>query len=223
MRPATRTGLSLAAVVLTLTACSKPEPGVVRIDEATRSVEFDAVVNAAGFSEGEMAGYHLIVYAEGGSADGALLLADVTDVAVLDALETLGATPGDALGLETWDERHDETSWKNQQVIAGPPIEILVHLPGREEPLGLDDFLLDEARVGFDMRFGGHRANIPAWHSGCVVCLYSCPGSKVGNASCTVRDFVEDLARFRVREGALPKDGSRVAVQLRLADVAAGS
>jgi hypothetical protein len=80
----------------------------------------------------------------------------------------------------------------------------------------LDEILLDAGGRGFDMRLGGHRANIPQWHSGCVVCLYSCPGSKVGNARYTVRDYVHDATRFRVRPGALPADGAEVTIELRL-------
>lgn len=66
------------------------------------------------------------------------------------------------------------------------------------------------------MRFGGHWANLPEWHSGCVVCLYSCPGSKVGNATYTVRDWVEGTTRFQVRRGVLPPDGTPVTIVLRL-------
>jgi hypothetical protein len=67
------------------------------------------------------------------------------------------------------------------------------------------------------MRFGGHRANIPRWKSGCVVCLYSCPGSKVGNARYTVRDWEKGTTRFRVRPGApLPEDGKQVRIIFRL-------
>lgn len=58
--------------------------------------------------------------------------------------------------------------------------------------------------------------NIPRWKSGCVVCLYSCPGSKVGNARYTVRDYEKGTTRFRVRPGVLPEDGGRVGVVLRL-------
>ncbi len=66
------------------------------------------------------------------------------------------------------------------------------------------------------MRFGGHWANLPEWHSGCVVCLYSCPGSKVGNATYTVRDWVEGTTSFRVRPGTLSPDGTGVRIVLRL-------
>lgn len=68
------------------------------------------------------------------------------------------------------------------------------------------------------MRFGGHRENIPRWKSGCVVCLYSCLGSKVGNARYTVRDFVKGTTDFRVRPGVLPEDGTEVTIIFRLVD-----
>ena len=67
------------------------------------------------------------------------------------------------------------------------------------------------------MRFGGNAANIPKWKSGCIVCLYSCPGSKIGNARYTVRDYTKDVTRFRAKPDALPPDGTRVGVVLRLA------
>jgi hypothetical protein len=91
-----------------------------------------------------------------------------------------------------------------------------VRVPGRKKPLGLAEVLEDPGRRGFAMRFGGHRANVPEWHSGCVVCLYSCPGSKVGNAAYTVREWVEGATRFRVRPGVLPPDGTAVTIVLRL-------
>jgi heterodisulfide reductase subunit C len=49
---------------------------------------------------------------------------------------------------------------------------------------------------------------------GCVVCLFSCPGSKVGNRTYTVRDYVQGTTRFRVREAVLPDDGTEVTVIL---------
>lgn len=118
--------------------------------------------------------------------------------------------------METWDERKDPKSKAPDRIIQGPGVEVLVRVPGRPKPLTLDQILLDPGKRGFEMRFGGHRANIPHWHSGCIVCLYSCPGSKVGNARYTVRDYVGEATRFRVRPGVLPRDGTRVIILLRL-------
>ncbi|HTG32928.1 MAG TPA: YdjY domain-containing protein [Thermoanaerobaculia bacterium] len=196
--------------------------GPVRVDRAgSREVEFPATVSRKAFEREMlgmgMPGYHLIVWKDGKAAMAALFQAEVTDVQVLDALERLGARPGDALGMATWDERKDRASKAPDQVIAGPPVEVLIRVPGRPEPLTLDQILEDPGGRGFDMRFGGHRANIPKWKSGCVVCLYSCPGSKVGNARYTVRDWVKGTTRFRVKKGApLPADGETVGIVFRL-------
>jgi hypothetical protein len=163
-----------------------------------------------------MPGYHLLVHEDGRSAGAALFVTPVSDLAVLEALEQLGSRPGDALALDTWDERKNPASAAPDKVIAGPVVAISALLPGRSEPIGLEQILLDPGGKGFEMRFGGHRANIASWRSGCVACLYSCPGSKVGNARYTVRDWVRGTTRFTVKPGVLPPDGSSVTLFLRL-------
>lgn len=204
-------------VVLALACGAAGAPGAVtRIGDDTVAVP--AVV-AAGRFEREvlgMPGYHLVVWEEGKAASAALFRARASDVQVLEALEALGARPGNALGMAVWEQRDDPQSAAPRQVIRGPAVEVLVRVPGRERPLALGDFLTDPGGRGFDMRFGGHRANIPHWHSGCLVCLYSCPGSKVGNARYTVRDYVDGATRFRVRPGVLPEDGTEVTLLFRL-------
>jgi len=165
-----------------------------------------------------MAGYHFLVWADGRSSGEALLRAHVSDVEVLDALEALGAAPGNAVGIDAWDDRYDRESPAADTVVTGPRVEITVLVPGRDAPLRLEDILLDPGGRGFDMRFGGHRDNIPAWLSGCVVCLYSCPGSKVGNAAYTVRDHVDETTHFGVRPDVLPPDGTEVTVRIALLD-----
>lgn len=212
--------LAGAAAVLWLASGSAAVPGaVIRRGHA---VEFPATVHAAGFERRllGMPGYHLIVYAGGRASSAALFQAAVTDAQVLDALEALGAKPGDNLPMATWDERKDPHSKAPDLVIAGPPVDVLVRVPGRGEPLTLDQILEDAGgteKHGFAMRLGGHRANIPKWKSGCIACLYSCPGSKVGNARSTVRDYVRNPERYRVRPGVLPVDGTQVTIVLRLA------
>jgi hypothetical protein len=205
-------------LLLTLLTATLAAPSAVRV--SGRAVEFPAVVARASFEREllgmGMPGYHLIVWKDGGAAMAALFRAEVTDTEVLDALERLGAKPGNALGMGVWEDRKDPSSKAPDQVIQGPPVEILVRVPGRKEPLRLDQILEDPGGKGFDMRFGGHRANIPKWKSGCVVCLYSCPGSKIGNARYTVRDYEKETTRFRVRPGVLPEDGTRVTIVFRL-------
>jgi len=216
------TALPAAGVAIALLAACGPgssSDGVVVLPEQ-HAIEFPARVQSSAWNEGEMAGYHLVVWRDGGSADAALFRAEVSDVEVIDALESLGAVPGDALDVATWDERHDEASWQPDRVIEGPPVEVLVRAAPGGEWLRLDQIVDDAMGAGFEMRFGGHRANIPAWRSGCVVCLYSCPGGKIGNARYTVRDFAKQTTRFAVREGVLPRDGTRVTIRIHLGALA---
>ena len=215
--------LLLVVSAAALAACSGPREvtagsGEVRVSEG--EVGFPAIVSAGSFSgsSSEMSGYHLIVWDEGRAAGEALFRTPVSDLAVLEALESLGAVPGDALTTESWNRRKDPEDPEPGRVIEGPPVDILVRVPGRSEPLVPADYLIDPGGRGVRMRFGGHRANREEWHSGCVACLFSCPGSKVGNAAYTIRDFVDGTTRFEVRSGVLPPDGTRVEIVLRLTD-----
>ena len=146
-------------------------------------IEFTASVNAKAFDSGWiMPGYHAIVWKGGRMAHAALLQADVSDSQILDALKTLGARPGDNLPMEVWEERKNPKDPAADKIIAGPAIEVFLRLPSRPELVPLASVLEDSGGRGLDLRFGGNAVNIPKWKSGCVVCLYSCPGSKVGNA-----------------------------------------
>jgi hypothetical protein len=165
-----------------------------------------------------MPGYHFLTWERGRTAGHSLFLTPVSDIQLLDALESLGAIPGDGLGIDTWEERRDPSSKAPEKIIKGPKVEVLVRIPGKKNSRTLDAILTDPGGKGFDMRFGGHRDNIPKWKSGCVVCLYSCPGSKVGNANYTVRDFVKGATEFRLRPGVLPEDGTEVTIIFRLVD-----
>jgi hypothetical protein len=213
--------LLIALIALPLLGAKPPGASPAAIRTAPREIEFQATVSRQAFGREllgmGMPGYHLIVWKEGKAAPAALFQAAVTDVQVLDALEGLGARGGNALGMATWDERGDRSSKAPEQVIEGPPVEILVRVPGRAALVTLPEILEDAGGRGFDMRLGGHRANIAHWRSGCIVCLYSCPGSKVGNAKYTVRDWEADKTRFRVRkEAPLPADGGQVGIVFRL-------
>lgn len=214
--PALAVAASLCATTCGSSSPSSSTAKVERLDADT--IAFPAEVTAGRFERRllGMPRYHLVVWDGGGASRAALFQAAVSDLQVLDALEALGGRPGDALGMDTWEKRRDEASPAPARVIEGPAVEVRVRVPGRREPLTLSQILLDPGSRGFDMRLGGHRANIPKWHSGCIVCLFSCPGSKVGNARYTVRDYVESATRFEVRPGVLPEDGTEVIVSIRL-------
>ncbi len=215
-----RKALLLAGLTAALLCSESPAEekfsGVVVV-RRPNEIEFTATVNAKSFdSAGGMPGYHAIVWSGGNAAQAALLEAEVSDRQVLAALRSLGAKPGDNLPMESWEERNNPKNPAPDTVIAGPAVEVLLRLPGRKELAPLSSVLEDSAGRGLAMRFGGNEANIPKWKSGCIVCLYSCPGSKVGNAAYTVRDYARHTTRFRIKPGALPPDGTPVRVVLRL-------
>jgi hypothetical protein len=180
-------------------------------------VELRAFVHAGTFDSGwMMPGYHALVWTGGNAAHAALLRTDVSDRQVLAALQSLNARPGNNVPMEAWEERKNPRSAAPDTVIAGPRVAVLLRLPGRQDLVPLSAVLEDPGGRGLDLRFGGHEANIPRWKSGCIVCLYSCPGSKVGNARYTERDYARGATRFRSRTGILPKDGTAIGVVLRV-------
>lgn len=197
-------------------AVQATEPGiVVRPGE----IEFTATVGDGGFDRGlMMTGYHAVVWKGGRAASFALLDSDVSDRAVLAALSAI-ARPGPSLPMDTWERRHDPASAAPELKASGPRVEVLLRLPGRAGLVPLADVLDDPAGRGLEFRFAGNERNISIWKSGCIVCLYSCPGGKIGNSRYTDRDYARGTTRFRTRTGAMPPAGTRVGVVLRIAPV----
>lgn len=160
--------------------------------------------------------YHLLVWDDGRAASEALFSTPVADTALITALERLDAVAGNNLTMATWDKRHEANHPAPQTRIAGEPVEILVWWKGLLTPRPLVESLNDPGGRGFDFRFGGNRDLIHQWHSGCLICLYSCPGAKVGNAAYAVRDYVTGATKFSPRKERMPKPSSEVVVILRL-------
>ena len=148
--------LQAAVFVLLASSCSSlPETGA--LDDAViqeisaHEISFPAVVNQDGFENGSMPGYHAIVFKGGRSAASSLFIAGVTDVQVLDALESLGAQPGPTLSMETWDARDEPGNPAAEATIHGPAVEILVLAPGADTARPLSSFLMDDAGRGLQI------------------------------------------------------------------------
>jgi hypothetical protein len=204
-------------ILLAMTGLAEEKSGGQVLVRRPNEIEFTAVINAKAFDSGwVMPGYHAVVSMGGRMAHAALLQADVSDTQILDAFRSLHAKPGDNLSMEAWEERKNPKDPAADTVIAGPAVQVLLRLPSRADLVPLASVLQDPGGRGIDMRFGGNAVNIPKWKSGCIVCLYSCPGSKVGNARYTVRDYTKETTRFRSRRETLPPDGTRIGVVLRL-------
>lgn len=160
--------------------------------------------------------YHLLVWDDGHAAREALFSTPVPDTILIMALESVGAVAGNNLTMDAWDKRQDPKHPAPQTRIAGTPVAIFVWWKGLSEPKPLAELLEDAGGRGLDFRFGGNRDLIHHWHSGCLVCLYSCPGSKVGNAAYTVRDYATGATKFSPRKERLPKSDSEVAIIFRV-------
>jgi hypothetical protein len=225
MHSSRRIARAAAAVLMLGTlACRATKPPARITVRRPNEIEFAATVHARAFDAGwMMPGYHAVVSKSGRMSHAALLRAEPTDTEILDALESLAGPARGNLPMDTWEKRKDPRNPEPDRFVEGPAVEILLRLPGKAELTPLAAVLQDPGGRGLDLRLAGNRANISKWMSGCVVCLYSCPGGKIGNARYTVRDWSRKVTRFLARPGALPADGTRVGVVVRLRTVVSRS
>lgn len=190
------------------------------IDRARKVVSFPATLHLAAFRAGDPPGHHLITWSGGRAGKHALLRTPVSDRDVLDALESLGAKPGDNLVEESWTERANPKHPAPDLRAKGPKLEITLiyrqpKLPPRR--LALRRLVVDLDKRGFDWRLAGNRSLIKRWRSGCVVCLQSCPGSKIANAKATMRHLHAKQSRFQPSKQAQELgEGAKVQVEVRL-------
>jgi hypothetical protein len=186
----------------------------MEIDKSAGQVRILAELQPKAFKGGwfkSMPGYHAVVWKKGKAANQSLLAAYSNDAVVHDAIMAIGAKPGNNLTMNAWEKRYDKNNPAPDTRVEGTPVDVLVWWNGLEEPKPLESLLVDPGGKGVDLRFGGNRALIPKWNSGCIVCLQSCPGGKVSNRAYTIRDYVNGKSIFKVNEDIVPK-GKRKAV-----------
>ncbi|MEW6348621.1 MAG: YdjY domain-containing protein [Thermodesulfobacteriota bacterium] len=191
----------------------------LKVDKAEKEIRVLADLQPRAFTRrwfNSMPGHHAVVWKGGGAARKALLAAYVEDTTFHDAMVSIGAKPGNNLTQKTWSERFNKTSRAPSTKIEGSPVGVWVWWDGLEKPLPLKDLFKDPGGKGIHLRFGGNKALIPVWRSGCVVCLQSCPGSKIGNRSYTIRDYVDGKATFTLNEKTVPPGKRKAVVLFRL-------
>ena len=192
-------------------------PEVTAGDQVRSSIGIDATLQAGAFasSTGDDARYHALVYEGGGAAPKSLLTTPVSDREIAARLREMGAVDGGGVPMAAWTFREIPlVPWPNARV-RGTPMTIRVEWEGWDGPRGLGDLLNDPGEQGVSFRFGGNEEHDEAWDSGCVACLYSCPGGVVSNERYTIRDRFREATRF-VPVDDLPPDGTRVVVTLEL-------
>jgi hypothetical protein len=218
----TRKGRSLTLGIVALLALmpvthaqEEPVPQA-KVDVARRTVTVPATLELKNFAGASLKNHHLLTWSGGRAGKNALLRTPVSDTHILDALEAVGGKPGDNLSDEAWSKRDDPKNPAPDTVAKGTKIELTLILPdGSRRPL--TDLLEDVDKRGYAWVLAGNRKLIPVWKSGCVVCLQSCPGSKVANAKATIRHLHQGKSRFRA--SALAKklgEGAKVHVELKV-------
>jgi hypothetical protein len=161
-------------------------------------------------------GHHAVVWNGGGAKSWALFVSPVSDHDVRVALDALGARRGENLTPATWTARDDPKNREPDRRVDGTPIEVFVEWNGKR--VSLRELLAEEGSAvpRVDFRYGGNERWQKEFHSGCIVCLYSCPGGAIGNHAHTIRDSVRDGVIYASRPERLPRAGTTVTIILKV-------
>jgi hypothetical protein len=205
------------ALTILMAASCAAVPAKPVVDRARGEVRIPAVVQPHAMDRPfGVKGHHAIVWEGGRSKLWALFVSPVSDHDVRVALDSLGARRGENLTPATWNARKDPANPEPDKRVEGTKIEVFVEWGGKRVPL---QHLLAEEGSGsprVDFRYGGNEAWQKEFHSGCIVCLYSCPGGAIGNHAHTIRDYVRDGVIYASRPERLPRAGSKVTIILKV-------
>lgn len=210
--------LAITAVfILVVSLPLAAAPPALVVDHAKREVRIRAIVHPGAMDRMfGVKGHHAIVWDEGKSARMALFRSLASDHDVRVALDSLGAKRGENLTVETWTERANPKNPEPDKRVEGTPIEVLVTWNGRK-PVPLTSLIRQKGATSpaLEFRYGGHAALQETFHSGCIVCLYSCPGGAVSNHERTIRDYEREGVIYEAKSELLPPDGSEVTIILK--------
>jgi hypothetical protein len=187
------------------------------VDRAHREVRFTATVQPTAMSRPfGVQGHHAIVWKEGGSKRMALFVSDASDHDVRVALDALGAHRGENLTPDSWNARKDPDNREPDKRVEGSRVTVFVAWNGKRVPLS--QLLAEEHRGAplLDFRYGGNEKYQKEFKSGCIVCLYSCPGGAIGNHAHPIRDYVRDGVVYASVPSRLPPAGTTVTIILKL-------
>ena len=205
-------------VAVVLAALLAAPPAVV-VDRAQREVRFKATVQPDAMDRMfGVKGHHAIVWKGGKSHRWALFVSDASDHDVRVALDSVGARRGENLTPASWNARDDEKNPEPDKRVEGSRIAVYVEWKNRRTPLGR--LITEKHRVApaLDFRYGGNERHQKEFGSGCIVCLYSCPGGAVGNHAHPIRDYVRDGVVYASIPERLPPEGSKVTIVLKVED-----
>ena len=194
-------------------------PATLVIDRAHREVRIAATVQPDAMDRMfGVKGHHAVVWKGGKSQRWALFVADASDHDVRAALDSLGARRGENLTPDSWNAREDAKNPEPDKRVEGSHIGVYVEWNRRRTPLAR--VIAEKKRVApqLDFRYGGNERWQKEFESGCIVCLYSCPGGAIGNHAHPIRDYVRDGVVYASVPQRLPPAGSRVTIVLKVED-----
>lgn len=208
--------LSFIFMCLSLCCQHEQEESIITMDKKGQALTLTGTIYPKRYNShhDRANGHHFIVWDKGNTAKKALINTPVPDKELLDALIELGAQPGNNLTQATWEERHNHNSPEPDKSVKGTPLEI--HVSWNDKTYPAYQLFRDLSPEQFSIRVGGNAKLIPVWRSGCITCLFSCPGGKTSNEAFTIRDQAKDRMTFWADENILPPDGTEVSIRMML-------
>ena len=176
------------------------------IDKDNKSISMYAEVNGQFFTESTR---HGVVYQDGGNKDVTLFRAYPSQFDFYDALEEIGAKPGDNLSLDDLGGTVD-----------GSKLDVTVSWDGSDGEIPFAEVIKTSSGEPYkvDARFGGMLEAAKEYDTGCIFCLESCPAGISSNAAYPFGVVDEGIEQFMGNGDILPKDGSQVKITFTLAD-----
>lgn len=192
-----------------------PQAGELQVDRDARAVRLLASTQGGAFLNSLPPDhqYHALVHVSGGAAAKSLFVTEVANLEVARVLRTLGAEDGGGVPLAAWNLRWIPLVPQPATRVEGSRVRVTVTWDGAHREYALEDLLHDPGGEGVEMRFGGNEEHHHEWESGCIMCLYSCPGGVVSNAAYTIRDHQRGVTAFEPTD-LLPPDGTEVVITL---------
>lgn len=186
------------------------------VDRVHGEVRFTATVQPEAMSRPfGVEGHHAVVWSGGRAHYWALFVSDASDHDIRVALDSLGAKRGENLTPDSWNERENAKSSEPDKRVEGTPIDVFVEFNRARHPLA--ELIAEKGRAApaLDFRYGGNERYQKDFKSGCVICLYSCPGGAVGNHAHPIRDYVRDGVVYSSIAKRLPPKGTKVTIVLK--------
>ena len=191
-------------------------PSPVQVDRERRTITLIAEARSSAFlaSTDPDDRYHALVSRSGGAMAKSLMVTAAEDDEIARALRNLGAEDAGGVPMSAWNRRAIPFLPGPGSRVAGTRVEVLITWEGADRSYTLGELLGEEGANGVEIRFGGNEEHDHHWPSGCIICLYSCPGGVLSNALKTIRDHSRG---HNFSPGDLfPPDGTTLTVTLQL-------